>query len=219
VSSNRYFVEIGAADGIQNNTAWLAVTERYAGVMIDGDARLVRRAQRIVAEHSIGAECRHLFVTREDAAELGRSLRHRDPDVFSLDIDGNDYYVARALLEGGVRPRIFVVEYNSAFGPERSLTIAYEREFVFTKAHPSHLYYGVSLRGWRELFAKHGYEFVTVDQNGVNAVFVDPGCFAAGFLRGIVGLEFAENQYQLTKFRVPWDGQFARIADQRFVSI
>ena len=31
LESNRYFLEIGAADGIENNTAWLAVHETMVG--------------------------------------------------------------------------------------------------------------------------------------------------------------------------------------------
>src|SRR6266568_3308075 len=64
-SSNRYFVEIGTSDGIENNSAWLVVAERYAGLMIEGDPRLVERAQRTMLGYSIGAECRAMFVTRE----------------------------------------------------------------------------------------------------------------------------------------------------------
>ena len=37
--SNRSFVEIGAADGIDNNSAWLAIAEKYCGLMVEGDAR------------------------------------------------------------------------------------------------------------------------------------------------------------------------------------
>jgi hypothetical protein len=38
-STNRYFTEIGAGSGIENNTTWLAVVEKQNGLMIEGDAR------------------------------------------------------------------------------------------------------------------------------------------------------------------------------------
>jgi hypothetical protein len=217
--ANRYFVEIGAADGIENNSAWLVVAERYDGLMIEGDPALVARAQRSMLFYSIGAECHAMFVTRRSVPELRKLAFHHDPDVFSLDIDGNDYYVAEALFECGFRPKIFAVEYNSVFGPERSVTIEYADDFVFTKAHPTHLYYGVSIAGWRTFFARHGYRFVTVDRNGVNAFFVDPAWFDPAFLDGVRGLEFAENRYQLVKFRKPSGEQFAMIADRPLVTI
>lgn len=219
LKTNRYFIEIGTSDGIENNSAWLVVAEKYSGIMVEGDPRLVRRANRIIVGHSIGVECHNMFITRRNVKALMSMALHQDPDIFSLDIDGNDYYIAQAILDGGSRPKIFVVEYNSVYGPNQSLTVAYQDDFGFTKAHPTQLYYGVSIAGWRKFFDSHGYRFLTVDRNGVNAFFVDPGFFDSAFLDGINGLEFAENQYQYKKFRVPSKDQFLLIADQKFVSI
>jgi len=218
-SANRYFIEIGAADGIENNTAWLAVAEKYSGIMVEGDALCASRARRMIAAYSVSVECHNLFVTRESAAQLASLALHEDPDVFSLDIDGNDYYVAQALLDAGVRPKILVVEYNAVFGPQRSATIEYRKDFDFTRAHPTQLYYGVSIAGWRSFLGKRGFRFVTVDRNGVNAFFVNPKHFDAEFLDGVRSLPFAENRHQLMKFRVPSDQQFARIAHEKFVVI
>lgn len=218
-SSNRYFIEIGAADGLENNSAWLVVAERYSGIMVEGDATLAATATRAVIPYSIGAECRNMFVTRENAGELRALAFHHDPDVFSLDIDGNDYYIAEALFAAGFRPKIFVVEYNSVFGAERSMTVEYKSDFVFSRAHATQLYYGVSIMGWRNFFARQGYRFVTTDLNGVNGFFVDPACFDTSFLDQVQGQAFAENRYQHRKFRLDSGQQFKLIADQKFVTI
>ena len=219
LSSNRYFIEIGAANGIENNAAWLVVAEKYNGLMVEGDPLLMERARRMLVRYSIGAECHNMFVTEENVSSLKSMAFHHDPDVFSLDMDGNDYYIAKAILDGGFRPKIFVVEYNSVFEPERSMTIEYQDNFAVKRAHPTQLYYGVSISGWRNFFERYGYCFVTVDRNGVNGFFVDSAVFNAAFLNGIQGLEFSENRYQYTKFLVPNEEQFALIADQKFVSI
>jgi hypothetical protein len=218
-SSNRCFMEIGAGDGIENNTAWLAIVEKHSGIMIDGDARSVARAARMLSSSNLGVECRHMFVVPRVAAQVVSLARQRDLDVLSVDIDGCDYYVVQALLDAGMRPRIMVVEYNSVFGQERSATIEYREDFDFTSAHPTQLYYGVSIAGWRTFLGKRGYRFVTVERNGVNAFFVDPGHFDPSFLQALRGLDFAENHYQLRKFRVPSEEQFSLIASQRFVAI
>ena len=218
-SSNRYFIEIGAADGIDNNTAWLVVAEKYNGLMIEGNPRLAERAMRTIVGYSIGTECHSMFVTRENAKYLKPMALHHDPDVFSLDVDGNDYYIAQAILDIGFRPKIFVVEYNSVYGPERSVTVEYRDGFVFTSAHPTQLYYGVSIAGWRKFLGSRGYHFVTIDRNGVNAFFVDPTFFDPAFLSSVRGLEFAENRYQYRKFRMSSEEQFLLIANQKFVYI
>lgn len=218
-NSNRYFIEIGAADGIENNSGWLLVAEKYNGLMIEGNQQLVERAKRTVIGNSIGAEIHNMFVTKESALNLKELAKFLEPDVFSLDIDGNDYYIAQAIFDAGFRPKIFVVEYNSVYGPERSMTVKYDPAFIYTQAHPTHLYYGVSISGWRTFFEQHGYQFVTVDRNGVNGFFVDPQYFDISFLGAIKGLSFAENQSQHKKFRKSSEDQFALIADQKFITI
>jgi hypothetical protein len=136
--------------------------------------------------------------------------------VFSLDVDGNDYHICRAMLESGFRPKICAVEYNSAYGATRSITIKYRENFNFGHAHPTQLYYGVSLAGWRKLFSAHGYRFITVERNGVNAFFVDSSHFSGEFLNNIRPLEFAGNRYQDAKFRLSHEAQFDLIATQEF---
>lgn len=219
LNSNRYVIEIGAADGMQNNSSWLVVAEQYNGLMIDGNPKLIERAKRMILNHSIGIECISMFVSSKNIQELKAKALHSDPDVFSLDIDGIDYYIAKELLNGGFKPKIFAVEYNSVFGPERSMTIKYQDNFVFTNAHTTQLYYGVSIAAWRKLFSEFGYRFVTTDRQGVNAFFIDPNCFNIEFINGIKGSCFNENIFQYRKFNGNFEKQFSLISDQEFTFI
>lgn len=218
-TSNRYFIEIGGSNGTENNSAWLLVAEQYFGLMVEGDPKLSKRAHRSLFRYGIGTQFHSQFMTRDNVGGLKELAMFPDPDVFSLDIDGNDYYLAEAILDAGFRPKIFVVEYNSVYGPEASKTIEYRDDFVFGEAHPTQLYYGVSIGGWKAFFARRGYRFVTVDRNGVNGFFVDPAHFTEDFLSAVRGLHFAENRYQLAKFRKPWNEQFPMISDQAFREI
>lgn len=118
---------------------------------------------------------------------------YRDPDVFILDIDGIDYSILEAVLSLGFAPKLIAVEYNSAFGPERAITVPYDSHFSRRSAHPSRLYYGASIAAWRALLGRNGYRFVTVDSNGVNAFFIRPEGFPAGFSEGLEGLAFQDN--------------------------
>lgn len=217
--SNRYFIEIGAADGIDNNSAWLAIAEKYRGIMIEGSPRLSARARLMVLHYSLGLQCMNMFVNRGSAKAIKAAAQYLDPDVLSLDIDGIDYYVAQMLFAEGFRPRIMVVEYNSVFGPEAPKTIKYAENFVYTDAHPSELYYGVSIGAWRKFFESNGYRFVTVDRNGVNAFFVDPRHFKREFLDAVKSRSFAENQLQLLKYRAPHTEQFKLIQDMAFENV
>jgi len=218
-NSNRYFIEIGAADGIDNNSAWLSIAEKYQGIMIEGSAALIARARRMVANASLGLQIVNMFVDIGSAKVIKDLALFHDPDVFSLDIDGIDYFVTQDLLKEGLRPKIFVVEYNSVFGPDLARTINYKENFIYTNAHSSELYYGVSIMGWRKFFEERGYKFVTVDRNGVNAFFVDPVHFDESFLSNIKSREFAENQLQLLKFKKKHEAQFELIKHMDFYEI
>jgi len=46
VSRNRFFFEIGSADGLENCTAWLAHARGYGGVMVEGDPVLLERCRK-----------------------------------------------------------------------------------------------------------------------------------------------------------------------------
>jgi hypothetical protein len=151
-----------------------------------------------------------MFVTKDNVADLGARALFRDPDVFSLDIDGNDYHIAEAAFGSGFRPKICVVEYNSVFGPDRECTIPYQADFTIHR-HPTQLWYGVSIAGWRKFFVQLGYRFITVDRNGVNGFFVDPQHFDSAFLDRIEGCAWRENFYQLRKFGRSSAEQFALI--------
>ena len=215
---NRYFVEIGAANGLENNTSWLAMARRYGGLMIDGDAAKVAEAERTFSRLNWALQFHAMMVNRDNVREIERRAIVRNPDVFSVDIDGVDYHVTKALLDLGFRPKIFIVEYNAVFGPERSVTVPYKETFFRFHEHPTGHYYGVSVMGLRQLFEPHGYRFITVDQNGVNAFFADPAEFDRGFLDAIRGEPFRDNIVHRRETGTDWAAQFERIQHLPLVS-
>ncbi len=219
LNPNRYFMEIGSADGIENNTAWLAIAKKYSGLMVEGNNEASAFSREMMAELNLGVECLNMFVNKDNINTLVGALLYINPDVMSLDIDGIDYYVAHGLMERGLRPKIFVVEYNSAYGPDINQTIIYQDDFNVVRAHETQLYYGVSISGWKKFFRRYDYEFITVDQNGVNAFFVDKKEFNADFLDSLIKLEFQENYYQLRKYKVTWERQFTMIKAMDFYEI
>lgn len=216
---NRYLIEVGASDGLENNTSWLAVARRFSGLWIEGDPEASERCQYVFTRLNYGLEILQMFVTQESAARVYDSALHADPDVLSLDIDGNDYYVAQALLMSGLKPKVFIVEYNSAFGPDQAITIPYCEDFRLGKGRGNNLYYGCSIAGWKKLFSQHGYHFVTTELNGVNAIFINPAEFDDSFVEGIRPQEFSENFSQAREYKTDWLSQFDLIRGREFAII
>jgi hypothetical protein len=91
-------------------------------------------------------------------------------DIISLDIDGNDFWVAEQLDMADIR--IFVVEYQPLFGADRAVSIPRQDDFDRTTAHYSWLYYGASLQAFVGLMASRGLTFVGSNRAGNNAFFV-----------------------------------------------
>ena len=219
---NKYFVEIGSSDGIENNTSYLAIVKKFSGVMIEGN-----KQSSLECELNVSHLCSHLFVKcvstfvySENVSQILKEfVIYKNPDVFSLDIDGNDYHVTKSMMENDFRPKIIVVEYNSAFGPDRSQTIEYNNSLTHMADSHHGLYYGVSISGWRKFFNQLGYKFVTVNSDGVNAFFIDPQEFSCDFTDNICGLNFAENAYQTLKFKNSHEEQYDRIKDEKFIQI
>lgn len=90
-------------------------------------------------------------------------------DLISLDIDGNDYWVARELDLSSVS--IIVVEYNPLFGATSSVSVPRNDKFDRTQEHSSWLYFGASIRAWVDLFSPQGFRLVGTNRAGNNAFF------------------------------------------------
>jgi len=209
------FLEIGASDGVANNTAWLAIARKWQGVMVDGDGPAVGRARATLEWFNPLVTVMELLVDEHNVSSVLAPLPSRGPDVFSLDVDSVDYYVARAMFEHGFRPRICVVEYNSAYGPDKRCTI--NPRLATSASEP--LYYGVSIAGWRSFFESHGYRFIGVERTGVNAFFVSPDSFDSDFLDGVRGVGFRENISQARRAGGNWEQQFRRLQSLELVEI
>ena len=69
-----------------------------------------------------------------------------------------------------------ICEFNSIFGKKISLTTPYEKKFIRSQKHYSHLYFGYSIKDLVELARKKGYIFLDTNLNGNNAFFVRSNC-------------------------------------------
>ena len=190
---DKYFLEIAAGDGLENCTAWLALARKWSGVMVEGDQDLAEHCTQLFKHRIWNVSVRNCFVNLENIGEILSILPMKDFDVFSLDIDSIDYHILKAVLDLGCRPKILVLEYNSAFGPNEAVTVPYKPVFNRWDEHPSGIYYGASVMAWRFFLEPLGYKFVTVDSSGTNAFFVKIECFEKEFLECIQSTEFLNN--------------------------
>lgn len=168
---NEAFVEFGVEDYSESNTRFLLVHDNWRGLVMDGGSEHIAflEASGLRWRHEIHAVS--AFVDRDNINRLIRDAGFEgDIGLLSVDIDGNDYWVLEAI--DAVSPRILVTEYNSAFGPDRAVTVPYDPSFRRLDKHSSGLYWGASLAALESLARRKGYALVGGNRAGNNAFFV-----------------------------------------------
>ncbi len=159
---DKYCVEFGAWDGIaMSNTRNLIINKGYSAVLIEGDSAKFEELKRNYAQIP-NVITINRFVGFGEDDNLDQILKDTpvpsDFDFLSIDIDGNDYYVWKAMKN--YSPKVVCIEFNH--------TIPTEVEFVQPPDHSVNQ--GVSLLSLVKLGKEKGYELVAVSI--VNAFFV-----------------------------------------------
>ena len=164
---NRHCVDIGASDGLRNsNTALLLREQGWQGLLVEASAY---RYGKLQAHYSGASKVQlrqeRLQPERVDAllAEAGVPA---DFDLLNIDIDGNDYWIWRALT--AFQPRIVVIEYNPYYAPPERWVMCFNPDHAWDGS----TYYGASLESLYQLGKAKGYELACCDDMGNNAFFV-----------------------------------------------
>jgi hypothetical protein len=204
------FVELGVGDYRESNTRFLLQNDNWRGLILDeGKAHTAFVRQSGLAwRHDLTAGS--AFITRENINDLLHRYRFSgDIGLLSIDVDGNDYWILKAVE--AVTPRVLIVEYNSIFGRKLAVTVPYDAGFVRRRAHYSNLYAGASLRAICDAAAASGFAFVGSNSAGNNAFFV-----RADVLGGIRSVSVEEG-YVSSRFRESLDatGKLTLIGDHR----
>ncbi len=171
---NRTCVEICAGDGRECNTANLILNHGWWGHLFDGSEDHVRSGRAFYARHpdtfAHPPSFTHAWVTAENVNQLVAGSGASGPvDLLSLDIDGMDYWVWKALTV--VEPQVVVCEVHNPVPPDLALTVPYDPDFVCESEN----YRGASLAAMVKLGRDKGYRLVGTHRLGFNAFFVRDG--------------------------------------------
>lgn len=173
-TTDRRFVEFGVGDGHECNTRYLAEQRGWTGLRIEGSDELGAEARRIATS---GVTVTSSYVTAENINDIiGAAGLGGEIDLLSVDIDGNDYWLWKAITV--IKPRVVVVEYNASFGPTAKVRPDYDPNRIpdFGYKMETALRWGSSLAALTDLGADLGYSPIGCDSAGVNAFFVRDDC-------------------------------------------
>jgi len=198
-ATNKKCVEICGGGG-NDNTANLIINHGWNGLFFEGSESHIQRGRQFYARCADTKVWPPKLVQAWITAENVNSLIAKqgysgEIDLLSLDMDGVDYWVWKAIE--CIRPRVVVVEYNNIWGPDESVTIPYRYDFIAENNNVSPLYYqkrrvvntfagkqiadrvdnyfGASLAAFVKLGQQKGYRLVGCERYGLNAFFVKSG--------------------------------------------
>jgi hypothetical protein len=168
-TTNMKFVEFGVQNGLESNAHFL-LHQGWSGLWIEGDEKAVVELCSLFKKP---IENKRLvvinkFITANNINTLIASDgKYCGPiDLLSIDIDGNDFWVWKAIT--CIEPRVVVIEYNAKFPPFFEWIIEYDENHIW-HGDDEH---GASLKALEKLGMELGYQLVGTNKNGVNAFFV-----------------------------------------------
>lgn len=151
-TTNQYFVDFGAGDGINLSNSRRFKLSGWNGLMMDGD-------------NKGNNEVKKEFITAENINQLfAKYSVPREFDFLSIDIDGQEYWVLKNLE---YEPRVVVCEFNGTIPCDISKTVPLKEDFMFDGSD----YYGVSLLALKKLMESKGYTLI-FQHLIINAFFI-----------------------------------------------
>ena len=166
----RTLIEIGCGDGLENNTHYLML-KGYRGFWVDGsaaDISFLSKGLGLIDGMRSRLKAIHRFIDAgniaDTIAEACSFIGSREPDLLSIDIDGNDLFVLQGALTV-CRPKFLCVEYNAKFPPPVALTMRYNAIHRWAGDD----YQGASLQMF--CVSLVDYTLVTCNLSGANAFF------------------------------------------------
>jgi len=98
------------------------------------------------------------FVTPHNIITLLIKKKVKKIDLFCVDIDSYDYFIAEKILDSKFAPTLFIIEYNSNLPIESKLTLTYEDE----RKNFNKRIYGASFLALKNLFLKYNYKLIHI---------------------------------------------------------
>ena len=163
-----FFLEYGVGDGRECNT--LALLSRgWSGGWISGQELIFRPhpAGRLIFQQAWITIDNILSLTNFALERM--EAASRGIDVISVDLDGNDYHFTKVLLEAGIRPKVWISEYNARFPVGSRWVMPYRHHHEWAGDD----YFGASISSFADLLEEHGYFPAACSAQGSNVFFVE----------------------------------------------
>jgi hypothetical protein len=171
VNHSRTAVDIGAGNGVRWSNTYSLFLNGWKGIGIEADSRKFVQLQRAYKNLPNVVACNEAADAHNIVSLLKSAGTEHDFGVLSLDIDGNDYWVLKAILRE-FRPQLIVTEINEKIPPPL-------RFLLKETPNPQlrHHFYGYSIAVLEDLCAEFDYGVLELEYNNA---FIAPRELKAG---------------------------------------
>jgi len=193
-TTNQYFVEFGVENGSETNSTYL-LYKGWKGLWMDGSEANIATIQASCSKAIARGDLKAMqaFITAENIEYLFEKAGIPvEPDLLSIDIDRNDFYVWKAIQK--YRPRVVIVEYNAVYRPGCEFVVDYDASAMWDGSSNT----GASLESFCKLGEEKGYKLVGCCFAGVNAYFVREDIMGSHF----TGPFTAANHYEPPRYHL-----------------
>ena len=169
--TNKTFIEFGSDDGINSNSANLYYNHGFNGLFMDGNDQALSRGRYFFKKHpnNVGQPIfKKAFIQAENINQLIKEGGiEGEIGLLSIDIDGNDYWVWKAITI--VQPQVVIIETHNEFGLN-DIVVPYDPNYMYPGKHPT--YHGASPVAMTKLAKNKGYRLVGSNELGFNFIFI-----------------------------------------------
>ena len=170
--TNKICVDMAFGSPYGANTTNLICNWGFHGLLVEGGSVPTTFFNTHKDTSIFPPKLQQAWITAENVNELCLENEiEGEIDLFSLDMDGVDYWVWKNLK--AISPRVVVVEYLDILGHEKALTVPYKADFNRFDMHED--FFSASLPAFVKLGKEKGYKLVGVNKYGFNAFFTKNG--------------------------------------------
>ena len=153
-TDSRFCVDIGAYDGYgRSNTRWL-LDNGWKGLLLE------RRNWK-----GLALDVKDEEVTKENVIDLFEKYDlPQTINFLSIDIDGNDFWILKTILDSQYQPTLVCIEFNPYFEHHVGAVAPYAVKYKKNKT----IFYGASLKAYEVLGRHYGYTLIHAMQTPAN---------------------------------------------------
>lgn len=165
------FIEIGVGDYSEANTRFIFERASTEGIIIDCIENLEELVKKNTQIWRGNLNIINKKVNSENINEiLSENNVLKNLDIFSLDIDGIDYWIINEMPKNF--SKIAILEFNPLFGDKLEITVPNKKNFIREEYHYSNLCFGMSLKAAINIMKKKNFYFIGTNLFRNNAFFI-----------------------------------------------